>query len=92
MPDRLVRRAPRLGQRALAAGLTAAATLAHAEGAVALHMAASVGGSAAPGLTRERLRWERLERTLRDRTLVLAPSTVTIWLGDTPLPPLTAPH
>jgi|GEM_PF-1457922 len=87
---------PRAGGAAVAriaaAHGTAAATVARAESVQAAHTALSTGGARAPALTRERLRWEHLEATLSHRPLVLAPASVSIWLGDTPLPPVAPPR
>jgi len=70
----------------------AATTLARAHSLVETHGALSRGGKQSPSLTRERLRWETLEATLSPRTLVLAPSSVSIWLGETPVPPTPPPR
>ena len=69
-----------------------ATTLAQAESMRALQDAIASGGRTAPRLTSARIRWEALERTLSTRSLILAPSTVSIWLGDTVQPTVAAPR
>jgi len=70
----------------------ASRTLAEARSHDALLVSLSGGGPQAARLTRARLRWEALERTLGPRPLVLAPSTVPVWLGGQPVPSLTPPR
>ena len=67
-------------------------TLSEARSHDARLTALSEGGRPSPSLTRARLRWESLERTLSPRPLVLAPSTVPVWLGGQPVPSLTPPR
>ncbi len=87
---------PRAGGQSVAriarAHGTAATTLAHAESVLAEQLALVEGGAKARALTRTRLRWEALEATLSDRPLVLAPSSVSIWLGDTVQPAVSPPR
>ncbi|MFT4977870.1 MAG: membrane protease subunit HflK, partial [Myxococcota bacterium] len=57
---------------------------AEAAGWSAVFTAISDGGAAAPALTRHRLREEALVESLSEQPLVLIPSTMSLWLGDSP--------
>ncbi len=71
---------------------TAAQTLAEAEATLARTHALVSGGGAQPRLTLARLRWEAIERALGPRPLVLAPSTIPVWLGSMRAPPTPLPR
>jgi len=58
-----------------------ASILAEAAGWVTTLEAISAGGAAAEALTHHRLRQENLVETLAERQLVLAPPSVSLWLG-----------
>ncbi len=87
---------PRAGGDAVAriarAHGTAATTLSRAESMRASQTALVTGGRAAPNLTRSRIRWEGIEAALSDRSVVIAPPTVSIWLGETLPPSLPVPR
>ncbi len=87
---------PRAGGDAVAriaqAHGTAADTLSKARAARAIQDALVVGGRAGRSLTHARIRWEGLESALSDRPIVLAPSSVSIWLGDTAQPSVAVPR
>ena len=60
--------------------------LAEAEGWAAIHAALSAGSASAPALSRHRLRQEGMAARLDGLPLVLAPSSVSVWIGGG-LPP-----
>lgn len=58
--------------------------LAEAQGWTAIHAALSAGSAEAPALGRHRLRQEAMAQRLGEQALVLAPASVSIWLGGAP--------